>query len=279
MSHLIIGVHGLANKPNAQTLDDGWNSAVCEGLQHLSGSATPPENVNLQTVYWADLFYDSEDNKPENAYHPASESKHAIAASSENYLDAMRAWIGDTFEKPLEFLKQRGMLNGLADKAIGRYLKDLDGYYDDKAKRNATRQRLIDCLLKNQHRRIMLVGHSMGSIIAYDVLRILGSMDKKHSIDHFITIGSPLGLPHVQAKIAKEFGSLRAPSVVNKWTNFADRRDPVALDSHLRRDYQANSNGIRPEDDMVLNDWGGIFHKSYGYLRCPEFSEQVRQFI
>jgi surfactin synthase thioesterase subunit len=35
----------------------------------------------------------------------------------------------------------------------------------------------------------------MGSIIAYDVLRMLEQ--RTSGIDHFVTIGSPLGLPIV----------------------------------------------------------------------------------
>jgi len=28
-----------------------------------------------------------------------------------------------------------------------------------------------------------------------------------------------------------------------------------------------------------MNDWGGIHHKSYGYLRTPEFTDLVRAFL
>ena len=66
---------------------------------------------------------------------------------------------------------------------------------------------------------------------------------------------------------------------MRRWTNLSDKRDPVAIDSHLSDDYEANDYGIRVRDDMVLNDWGGIHHKSYGYLRTPEFTDLLRTFI
>ena len=106
------------------------------------------------------------------------------------------------------------------------------------------------------------------------------------------TIGSPLGLPHVKSKIVSERAydgkgreRVRTPSVVTKsWKNYADRKDPVALDVHLSDDFQGNRNGIRVEDDLVLNGYtspagDANHHKSYGYLRTPEMSEQIEAFL
>ena len=278
MSHIIIGVHGLANKPKEHILASGWEKAICEGLYNVCKLEERPA-INFAMGYWADIFYKNFDNNPDNAYKPVSETEHPLQNSREHFLDAIRGWVGDKLENPVEYLKNHGLLDDAADKVLERYLQDLDGYYEDAVRRDKTRNRVMELIKDNQQRRILLIGHSMGSIITYDVLRILGQQDKNNIVDHYVTIGSPLGLPHVQAKIITEFGSLRSPSVVKKWTNFADRRDPVALDSHLRRDFRPNAMGIRPEDDLVMNDWGGIYHKSYGYLRCPELSEQIQQFM
>jgi len=103
-------------------------------------------------------------------------------------------------------------------------------------------------------------------------------------IEHFITIGSPPGLPHVVKKMKERHASLRTPTVVRRWSNFADRRDPVATDEHLADDYRANVFGVRVDDDLVLNDWrsdtgADLFHKSYGYLRTPELSRVLAEFV
>ena len=66
---------------------------------------------------------------------------------------------------------------------------------------------------------------------------------------------------------------------MKKWSNLADRRDPVAADTHLSDDYQANDYDVKVGDDLVINDWGGIHHKSYGYLRTPEFTDLLKKFI
>ena len=125
----------------------------------------------------------------------------------------------------------------------------------------------------------MILSHSMGTIIAYDVLRAIGKDHPRLVVDNFVTLGSPLGLPHVKYKIAQENPLVRTPSIVRKWLNFADRRDPVAVDTHLAGDYQPNDSGVIVEDDLVSNDWGGIHHKSYGYLRTPEVSNVIKNFI
>jgi hypothetical protein len=121
----------------------------------------------------------------------------------------------------------------------------------------------------------------MGSIIAYDALRELGQVNSNFRIENFVTIGSPLGVPTVAAQISEEWTLLRTPSIVKRWINLSDPRDPVAFDTHLRNDYEANDQGIRVEDDLILNNYVGPndepnHHKIYGYLRCPEMSELLR---
>jgi hypothetical protein len=73
------------------------------------------------------------------------------------------------------------------------------------------------------------------------------------SVDHFVTIGSPLGLPHVKTKIYEENDLVRTPSVVGRWTNFADRRDIVAVEAKLADDYEANDQGVKVADVPVAS--------------------------
>ena len=96
-------------------------------------------------------------------------------------------------------------------------------------------------------------------------------------------------LPHVKSNIHSERSyadvPVRTPTVVrNNWINYADRKDPVSVDSHLRDDFGPNDAGKRVVDDLVMNDYvspGGQKspHKSFGYLRTPEFSENLRDFL
>ena len=280
MSKIILGIHGLSNKPAADVLyTKGWKKAMTEGLKHTSGLSNT--GFDFEGIYWADKNYPNPDTKGET-YRKAK--KGTIKSYDEGFLEdivsAVEVGVGDVFD----WVKNRFNVDKAADKVLKSQLKDLDRYYREDGKYEELTGLVEAAVEKHQDKRIMLIGHSMGSIIAYDALRQLGARNSDVSVDHFITIGSPLGLPHVMKKICERHGSARTPTNVKRWTNFADRRDPVATDERLRDDYRGNSLGVRVEDDLVLNDWrvkngADIFHKSYGYLRTPEFSRVLAEFV
>ena len=274
MSNMIIGIHGLSNKPAPEVLEEGWKKAILEGLQKNEGIDIT--SLNFSSVYWADVMYKKYDPKPD-LYHEAAEG--ALKTYKEGWLDAVREktfdWAGDI----IDGMKKHFGMDAMADEVLEKKLQDLSRYYEENAVRTTLRKRLRDAILNNQKNRLMILSHSMGTIIAYDVLRDIGKEFPRLIVDHFVTMGSPLGLPHVRHKIALENPLVRTPSVVKKWSNFADKRDPVAMDVHLSDDYEPNDYGVRPEDDIVANDWGGINHKSYGYLRTPEVSKVIKNFI
>jgi len=74
-------------------------------------------------------------------------------------------------------------------------------------------------------------------------------------IDHFVTIGSPLGLPIVTQHVREEFSNTTVPRQVRQWTNLADPGDRVALDCSLADDYRPTPGGIRVQDDLVHNGY------------------------
>jgi len=283
MSRIIIGVHGLANKPKRATLDQGWRQSIIEGLKRNCGRTN--DEIAFEGVYWADRVYpepvaDAENREP---YLPAPGSG-PLPTYDDGWLDDVIAGLGDLWSVPIDAAKNYFGWNTVADRLLELKLKDLYLYYTDAAKRDELRGLLRAALLSHREKRIMVVAHSMGSIIAYDVLRRMGREDPNFRLDHFVTIGSPLGLPHVKHKIYEENDLVRTPSCVAKWTNFADRRDPVAFDVHLAEDYAANDRGVRVEDDLIINGYRGRddhpnYHKSYGYLRAPEVSKLIRTFI
>ncbi|EAR20440.1 hypothetical protein NB231_13966 [Nitrococcus mobilis Nb-231] len=255
-------------------LAEGWNNAILEGL--AKNQKITRKEINFQSVYWADVMYDNPDPNPD-LYKAAKPG--ALKRYKDSWQDYLWAQALDFGGDILDAAKKLVGLDAAADHVLEKKLQDLHKYYTDKAKRTELRDRLKKAIRKNSDKRIMLVSHSMGSIIAYDTLRELGREEPKLAITHFVTIGSPLGLPHVKYQIIKESSLVRAPSIVQSWTNLADRRDPVAFDVYLRDDYEPNAADVRVKDDLVMNDWGGIHHKSYGYLRTPEFTDIVRTFI
>lgn len=278
MSKIIIGIHGLANKPADEVLKKGWADAMREGLKKNAGINITSNSLNFQSVYWADVMYKKPDTKYD-AYKKAN--KGDLKRYEDGWFDTIRAWTSDKIDDVVDPLKNWFDIDMLANAVLKSKLKDLHTYYNDKNIRAELRGRFEKAIRDNANagNRIMVVSHSMGTIIAYDVLRKLGKENHDFSIEHFVTLGSPLGLSHVKHMIINENHLVRTPSIVKKWSNLADRRDPVALDSHLSDDYQANDYDVKVADDLVINDWGGIHHKSYGYLRTPEFTDLLKKFI
>ncbi|NUL02608.1 hypothetical protein HRW07_04980 [Streptomyces lunaelactis] len=90
---------------------------------------------------------------------------------------------------------------------------------------------------------VVVVGHSLGSIVAYEVLT-----EQKREVELFVTVGSPLAITEVQDNL-----QLRpaVPAGVLAWRNASDLRDLVALDHTLRPEYAPLD---RVTDLLVTND-------------------------
>jgi hypothetical protein len=136
------------------------------------------------------------------------------------------------------------------------------------------RQRLRQ-ILQAQSGNYIVVAHSQGSIIAYDVLREFEGRTSGIQVPLFLTIGSPLGLDEVQDNLKKP---LRVPAIVQKWHNFADLLDPVAADKNLADEF---AGGQRIEDHVVTNqDTLSIRqfnpHSGTGYLSTPSVRQTAR---
>jgi hypothetical protein len=294
--HVIIGVHGLSAKPPEKEHREAWCLAICEGLQRNLNVSVAPERLGLELVYWADWLDRpaTEPGKDEEPYLPA-EGNGPLPSYRQRWFDDDLRKVLDRVANPIDWAKSAPPTDwirehtGLDDVGVlllQKRLVDLGTYYDNPQKRALLRKRLVDALVRNEGKRIMLVAHSMGSIVAYDVLRDFGRERPAATIDHLVTLGSPLGLPYVVDRIRQENAAVRTPSIVQRWTNQADRRDPVAIDVHLGDEYEPSDSKVAVADALVVNTYRSPqpknkrnHHKIYGYLRTPEFSRLVSTFI
>jgi hypothetical protein len=113
---------------------------------------------------------------------------------------------------------------------------------------------------------VFLVSHSLGTIIAYDLLREADGLGR--DIPLFVTAGSPLGVQEIQDLVAHP---LRVPAGVAAWRNVCDARDLVALDSTIRPEYDPAS---RCSDFIVTND-SANHHGIREYLSAPLIRDAV----
>lgn len=301
MANIILGIHGLGNKPPCKILEKWWRKAMKEGLRSINANSVIPE---FELVYWSDILHDKpldlNEKNPDSPYY--LDEKYTKASDDFAAEDhATRRRILDYLGRQVNriFLNEDFSLNYsfLSDILLKRYFSDLEAYYSTRRDLDGTqlrraseliRERLCDRLYKHKGDEIMLISHSMGSIIAFDVLTFMAPDIK---INTFVTMGSPLGLPLVISRIAaeqmqhgnKEKFMVTPPGVVKNWYNFSDILDKVAFNYKLADDFSENNNGIVPVDYQVVNNYeiNGIRnpHKSFGYLRAPEFSKILNEFI
>jgi len=301
MSKIIIGIHGLGNKPPKRLLKKWWKKSIREGLKAIGH---PRLFLKFELVYWANFLHPVPRNpKIKDKKDPAflNEPYTPDQAAIKHRPGKIRQKFLDYLEKQLDkiFLKEDLSIYfaHVSDLIIHRFFKDLDIYYSrtyinihGKARlvKDIIREQLARIIKKHKNKDILLIGHSMGSIIAYDVL----AQNVPHiNIDTFVTIGSPLGLPIIMSKIASEQkktlvkkAKLGTPeNVLRNWFNFSDLKDKVAINYNLRDDYKENSNRVRAIDKIVYNnyEYNGKRnpHKIYGYLRTPELSRVIHEFL
>ena len=56
MANILIGIHGLANKPPKDTLSEWWEAAIREGLS--KNCDLEDADFRYEMVFWADLVHD-----------------------------------------------------------------------------------------------------------------------------------------------------------------------------------------------------------------------------
>jgi hypothetical protein len=142
--------------------------------------------------------------------------------------------------------------------------------------RKELRARLINKLNEARAKagRLVIVSHSMGTMVAYDVLR---NCPDCPMVDTLITIGSPLGVKEVQDELRSPDSSLDFPaSRLSKWINIYDPLDPICgADPKFANDYAAvDGKSVR---DIKESNWGKWRHTATHYLAGIEFRKQLLQ--
>lgn len=124
----------------------------------------------------------------------------------------------------------------------------------------------------------IVVGHSMGTLIAYDCLK---RMPKCPQIDGMMTIGSPLGVDEVQDCLAPEWTRRDGyPSEKNLpcWVNVYDRLDVVAGgDPEISNDFCVGGHATI-EDKSVMNE-GAWRHSIIKYFMREEVRMTLKKML
>jgi subtilisin family serine protease len=166
----------------------------------------------------------------------------------------------------------------IAGKLTRAFLRDVNDFLFHK-KRRAVMHEALKERLDAGGGPFVVIAHSQGSMIAYDVLREIkkGQCD----VSLLVTLGSPLGLQEVQDYFRRgPNAALQKPACVRRWLNVADRLDPVAFDPNLSNDFRGVENipvsthGLDGFGINVDSPWHP--HSGTGYLKNGDVRDAVR---
>ena len=202
---------------------------------------------------------------------PADGVSVTVNAGGENY--EIASWLPDSVKQAI--IKKAAM-------EAFYFLFDKEYVRSDKVSfmvRQELRSRLLRELAaaSAQADKVLIVSHSMGTMVAYDVLRNCPGCPQ---VDTLITLGSPLGIQEVQDElVAVDAKEVDFPAAkLNRWINIYDPLDPVCgADPKISNDFRPV--GGKRVEDVKESNWGSWRHTITHYFAGTEFRKRLIQAI
>lgn len=229
----IVGIHGIAQQQlGRHQLLASWSRALADGIERaIAGRSTPPP---LDVAYFGDLFLV-----------PAEGTKAGVETggswlddlSDDESVELAAAVREMAVEEPGTELPNKGYTRAPA--LVQSAIRLLDRRFDRPEvllcvgelrqvrrylREPVLRQEVADRLTTTDRHGRVLIGHSLGSVVALD--HLMRRPDRRY--DLLLTLGSPLGLRFVRDRLTPAGGPAVRPGNVGRWVNVRDPRDPVA---------------------------------------------------
>jgi len=287
----IIFVPGKNPKPPAEQHRELLWRTLLEGVRRAEPGCFDellqhPDNFRL--VAWTYLYYQQTKDISRDLpwidalvnTHMASKEDIREANTWHRKLDSLSITMADKFPFILPLLPKPIRMSVNETK---RYFHNGDNVASDI--RELLKQELRSQLSNNE--KILLIGHSLGSVIAYDTLWELSHLENlTGKIDLFLTIGSPLGLNYIQHRLMghERQGRNKYPTNIRHWVNISSVGDVVALGRVFSESFKQmrSLDIIESIDDhcegiynFFRNEEGLNCHRSYGYLVNPAVGKVI----
>ena len=276
----LIYIPGLLPKPDPVTHRDALFRCLRHGLRTVDATLEAGLTDDaFELVAWTWDFYHEERDFGLDAA-----SVDALLAQTEaSAFDRSESRsVGRRFNR---FLRRAAdhvpfIVPYLADDRVRRHITDLKDYNRDRDGRaSEARRKLRDAMLKagDEGRPVMLLAHSMGSVIAWDTLWSLQFEDRNpFELDTLFTMGSPLGQRFVRHHI-KGCGrdqDSRYPANIRHWINASAIGDMTAANRALAPVFTGMRDQLQTQRDIEVDNWFRLDgelnpHAEYGYLANP----------
>ncbi len=291
---VVLGIHGLAPKPPEGCLIERWREAIHNGL--VVGDYLEPNEplpFRFELVYWAEIAYPGKNTEekepcgyefvsPRGGKPTYASNNPLVQKGAELHREIFSRRLGVAFNNLERQPKVREVLGQLTELGPSAF----DNYENNLEFKVEIQQQLIAKLdeLEKKNTKVVLIAHSMGAVVAYDVLK-----KRDQQVEHLLTIGSPLAMQFTNEDDQTEGVGVVVPQNILRWSDFADPLDLVALDSCLGNDFSGSPGAIddyyvvtvpieKPEGVSFLEHATAAVnfvkrHESKRYLRTPEFAD------
>ena len=295
----IVGVHGIANTFVGSTqLSDAWAAALQSGLDEAGGPTLRPRDLTV--IAYGALFRPAGDGKQRTPTRAARQGRRPFEPSDDWERELVKQWwraaaalstesrtsevaderAEDPGIQPPDFegrarmpqLIQRGLLQlaksrffrPFGPKVLISELRQVRLFLHDADFKRVILARLAAKIAPDTR---IIVGHSLGSVVAYEAL----CAHPEWRIDTLVTLGSPLGIPNVvfEALSPKPRQRMGTWPNVARWVNIADKGDLVALVKTLAPLFGP------VQDVLVYNGWQS--HDVTRYLSAVETGRPIAE--
>jgi hypothetical protein len=229
----ILVIHGInMSRSMRSRMADSWHAAIREGLHNIR--SLHADSLTIECAFFGHLYNDGK-SAAEPSYQasdlaPGFQTELVLAmadalddADGREGRDAAKVWLPRRLQRALVRLQRSRVFDGL-DRVLISFVKQVDRYLHDDEFRSAVHTEFAAAMRSGPR---LVIGHSLGSVIAYDWLR---EHDDAAS-PSLVTLGSPLGLEAIRRH--QRIGRPRWPGSVRAWTNIAAHLDPVAMVKEL----------------------------------------------
>ena len=314
MSKHLILIHGRHFKPAEDVLKANWLDAIRHGLArdgHKSLLPTYDDTIKRTFVYYGN-FSNAFLRNYGNTYDEPADVKDRRECLDQLKQYPREAFLGEQGKTNYDALpgasswKERlaDMFGGvasilrIADPLISMVAKDIDHYWNpDTAFGSDVRWRLTEPLNKAlcDGDDIMLVSHSLGTMISYDVLwkfsyygEYKALREKGHKLNMLVTLGSPLGDKTVMKNLkgGDTSGLRRYPTLIRTWENFAAEDDYISYDETLTDDYENMKHAGMVDSvydhrlyNLAVRHGKSNPHHGVGYLVHPKFINLLARWL
>jgi pimeloyl-ACP methyl ester carboxylesterase len=282
----VICVHGVGQQREApESLHSVWAPSLCGGVGLAGGQLA---ETDVRCAFYGDLFrppgrhlavgdplIQIEDLDPFEQdllaewWVEAARTDPAVIAPDARTL----ARVPRSVQAALRALSGSRFFAGVGERALLGDLRQVRDYFGQPEIRQKACQRVSEAIGDDTR---VLVGHSLGSVVAYEVLRA----NQAWPVRMLVTLGSPLGIPNLifdrlqpaplSVADARPGPRGRWPGKGREWVNVADQGDVVALVKDLRM-------AFGPGVDCWVVDNGTTAHNVGPYLTAVQTGQAVRR--